>query len=170
MWVWSLGWEDPWRRVRQPTPVFLPGDPMDRGSWHAVVHRVAKSWTLNSVKYSRLVVSDSVTPLTAARQASLSITNSQSPPKLMSIESVMLSNHLIHCRPLLLLPSIFPSTRVFSNESALCTRWPKCWSFSFDISPSNEHPGLISFRMDSEGVFPSTTVLKHQFFCSQLSL
>ena len=89
-----------------------------------------------------------VTPWTAARQASLSITNSQSLPKLMSIESVMSSNHLILCRPLLLLPSIFPSIRVFSNESALCMRWPKYWSFSFNISPSNEHPGLISFRMD----------------------
>ena len=84
----------------------------------------------------------------AAHQASLSITNSWSPPKPMSIESVMPSNHLILCCPLLLLPSIFPSIRVFSNESALHSRWPKCWSFSFNISPSNEHPGLISFRMD----------------------
>ena len=88
------------------------------------------------------------TPWTTAHQASLSITNSQSLLKLMSIESVMPYNHLILCRPLLLLPSIFPSIRVFSNESALCIRWPKCWSFSFNISPSNEHPGLISFRMD----------------------
>ena len=85
---------------------------------------------------------------TAACQASLSITNSRSPPKPMSIESVMPSSHLILCRPLLLLPSIFPTIRVFSNESALCIRWPKYWSFSFNISPSNEHPGLISFRMD----------------------
>ena len=88
-----------------------------------------------------------VTPWTAARQASLS-TNSQSLPKLMSIESVVLSNHLIFCRALLLPPSIFPSIRVFSIESALCIRWPKYWSFSFSISASNEHPGLISFRMD----------------------
>ena len=88
------------------------------------------------------------TPWTAAHQASLSITNSWSPPKLVSIESVMPSNHLILCRPLLLLPSMFPSIRVFSNESALCIRWPKYWSFSFSISPSNEQPGLISFRMD----------------------
>ena len=88
------------------------------------------------------------TPWTAAHQASLSITNSQSPPKPMSIESVMPSNHLILCHPLLLLPSIFPSIRVFSNESALRIRWPKYWSFSFSISPSNEHSGLISFRMD----------------------
>ena len=88
------------------------------------------------------------TPWTAARQASLSITNSWSPPKPMSFESVMPSNHLILCCPLLLLPSIFPSIRVFSNESALHIRWPKYWSFSFNICPSNEHPGLISFRMD----------------------
>ena len=88
------------------------------------------------------------TPWTAARQASLSITNSQSLPKLMSIDSVMPSSHLILCRPLLLLPSIFLSIRVFSNESALHIRWPKYWSFSFSIIPSNEHPGLISFRMD----------------------
>ena len=87
------------------------------------------------------------TPWTAARQASPSIINSRSLLKLMSIESVMPSNHLILCRPLLLLPSIFPSIRVFSNESALRIRWPKYRSFSFSISPSNEHPGLISFRM-----------------------
>ena len=89
-----------------------------------------------------------VTPRTAAPQASLSITSSQSLLKLMSIESVMPSKHLIFCRPLLLLLSIFPSIRVFSNESALRIRWPKYWSFSFNISPSKEHPGLISFRMD----------------------
>ena len=88
------------------------------------------------------------TPGTPAHQASLSITNSQSPPKLMSIKSVMPSNHLILCHSLLLLPSIFLSIRVFSNESVLCIRWPKYWIFSFNISPSNEHPGLISFRMD----------------------
>jgi len=89
-----------------------------------------------------------VTPWTAARQASLSITNSWNSPKLMSIKSVMLSNHLILCRPLLLLPPIPPSIRVFSNESTLRIRWPRYWSFSFNISPSNKHPGLISFRMD----------------------
>ena len=89
-----------------------------------------------------------VTLWTTACQVSLSITNSRSPPKPMSIESVMPSNHLILCRPPLLLPSIFPSLRVFSNESALCITWPKYWSFSFNISPSYEHPGLISFRMD----------------------
>ena len=87
------------------------------------------------------------TPWTTERQASLSITSSWSPPRPMSIESVMPSNHLILCHPLLL-PSILPNVRVFSNQSALCIRWPKYWSFSFNISPSNEHPGLISFRMD----------------------
>ena len=89
-----------------------------------------------------------MTPWTAAPQASLSITNSRSLLKLMSIESVMPSNHLIFCHLLLLPPSIFPSIRVFSNESALHIRWPKYWSFSLNISPSNEHPGLVSFRMD----------------------
>ena len=88
------------------------------------------------------------TPWTTARQASLSITNSWSLLKLMSIESVMPSNHLILCHPLLLLPSIFPSIRVFSQDSVLRIRWPKYWSFSFGISPSNEYSGLISFRMD----------------------
>ena len=95
---------------------------------------------------SHSVVSDSLWP--AVHQASLSLTISQSLLKLMSIESVMLSNHLILCPPLLLLPSIFPSIRVFSNESVLCIRWPKYWSLSFSISPSNEYPGLISFRID----------------------
>ena len=115
------------------------------------------------------------TPWTAAHQASLSITNSQSLLKLMSIESVMPSNHLILCLPLLLQPSIFPSIRVFSNESALCIRWPKYWSFSFNISPSNEYSGLISFRMDwldllvVQGTLQST-VQKHQFIGTQLSL
>ena len=88
------------------------------------------------------------TPWTTAHQDSLSITNSRNLPKLMSIESVISSNHLILCSPLLLLPSIFPSIKIFSNESTLHIRWPKYWSFSFNISPSNEHPGLISFRMD----------------------
>ena len=91
-------------------------------------------------------MSDSLQPF--ARQASLSITNSWSLLKLVSMKSVMPSSHLILCHPLLLLPSIFPSIRVFSSESALHIRWPKYWSFSFSISPSNEHPGLISFRMD----------------------
>ena len=89
-----------------------------------------------------------MTSWTAAHQASLSFTISQSLPKLMSIELVMPSNHLVLCHPLLLLPSVFPGIRVFSDESALHIRWPKYWSFSFTISPSNEHSGLISFRMD----------------------
>ena len=114
----------------------------------------------------------------------MSITNSRSPPKLMSIESVMPSNHLILCRPLLLLPSIFPTIRVFSNESALRIRWPKFWNFSFNISASNEHPGLISFRMEwldllaVQGTLKSlllqhsskASVLQHSaFFTVQLS-
>ena len=124
------------------------------------------------------------TPWTAALQASLSITKSQSPPKPMSIESVMPSNHLILCCPLLLLPSIFPSIKVFSNMSAFHIRWPKYWSFSFNVSPSNEHPGLIYFRMDwldllaVQGTFKSllwhhsskTSILRHSaFFIVQLS-
>ena len=120
-----------------------------------------------------------VTPWTAGCQASLSITNSQSLFKLMSIESVMPSNHIILCRPLLLSPLIFPSIRVFSNESALCIRWPKYWSFSFNISPSNEYSRLVSFRLDwldpfqSKGLsggFSNTKVQKHQFFRGQLLL
>ena len=123
-------------------------------------------------------------PWTAACQASLSITNSRSLPKLMSIDSVMPSNHLILCCPLLLSPSIFPSIRVFSNESAVCIRWPRFWGFTFNISPSNEHPGLISFRMDwldlleIQGTLKSliqhhsskASVLQHSaFFIVQLS-
>ena len=116
---------------------------------------------------------------TAARQASLSITNSRSLLKLISIESVMPSNHFILCRPLLLPPSIFPSIRVFSNESLLPTKWPKYWSFSYNISPSSEYSGLISLgwtgwislkSKELSRVFSNTTVQKHQFFSSQLSL
>ena len=103
---------------------------------------------LEKVQFSHSVVSDFATPWIAACQASLSIANCWSLLKLMSIESVMPSNHLILCHPLLLPPSIFPSIRVFSNESVLCIRWPKYWSFSFNISPSNEHPVPISFRRD----------------------
>ena len=119
------------------------------------------------------------TPWTAAHQASLYFTISWGLLKLMSIESVMPSNHLILCHPLLLPPSIFPSIRVFSNESAVCIRWPKYWSFSFSVSPSNEYSGLISFRLTglislpSKGlsrVFSNTTVQKHQFFDAQPSL
>ena len=146
--------------------------------------RILGQISKSSVQFSRSVVSDSVTPWTAARQASLSITNSQSLPKLMSIELVMPSSHLILCRPLLLLPSIFPSIRIFSNESVLHIRWPKYWSFSFSISPSSEHSGLISFRMDwldllaVQGTLksllqlhsPKTSILWHSaFFIVQLS-
>ena len=119
------------------------------------------------------------TPWTAARKASLSTTNPQSLHKLMFIESVMPSNHLILCHSLLL-PSIFPSIRIFSNESVLCIRWPKYWSFSFSISPSNEHSGLIFSRIEwfdllavqgtLNRVFSNTTIQKHQFFRTQLSL
>ena len=101
-----------------------------------------------SVQFSHTVMSNSVTPWTAACQASLSTTNSRSLLKLISFDSVIPSNHLILCHPLLLQPSILPSIRVFTNESVFCIRWPKYWSFSFSISPSSEHPGLISFRMD----------------------
>ena len=102
-----------------------------------------------SVQFSLSFVSDSLRPHEPQHcQASVSITNPQNSPRSMSIQSVMPSNHLILCHLLLLLPSIFPSIRIFSNESALRIRWPKYWSFSFKISPSNEHPGLISFRMD----------------------
>ena len=118
------------------------------------------------------------TPWIAARQTSLPITNSRSLLKLMSIKSMMPSSHLILCRPLLLLPPIPPSIRVFSNESTLRMRWPKYWSFSFSISPSNEHQEMISFRIDwldllaSKGlsrVFSNTTVQKHKFFGAQHS-
>ena len=120
-----------------------------------------------------------VTPWTAACQASLSITNSWSLLKLMSIESVMPSNHLIPCCSLLLLPSIFPSIRIFSNESVLWIRWPKYWSFSFSISPSSKYSGLISLRIDwfdllavqgLSRVFSNTIVQKHQLFSAQPSL
>jgi len=117
-------------------------------------------------------------PWSAASQASLSITNSWSLPKPMPIELVMPSNHLILCRLLLLLPSIFPNIRVFSNESALCIRWPKYWHFNFSISLSNEQDwfplvwtGWISLQSKGlSGVFSNTTVQKHQFYCAQLSL
>ena len=102
----------------------------------------------SSIQFSCSVVSDSVTPWNAACQGSLSITNSLSLLKLMSVESVMPSNHIILCHPLLLLPSVYPSIRVFSNESILRIRWPKYWSFTFSIGPSNEYSRLISFRMD----------------------
>ena len=109
--------------------------------WYFLMIQFSSLQSLSCVRFF-------VTPWIAACQASLSITNSRSSPKLMSIESVMLSSHLILCHPLLLLPPIPPSIRIFSNESTLHMRWPKYWSFSFSIIPSKEHPGLISFRMD----------------------
>ena len=143
-------------------------------------------WLLGQSLYERTIVQFShsvvrlfATPWTAAHQGSLSITNSWNLFKLMSLESVMSSNHLILCHPLLLLPSIFPCIRVFSNESALCIRWPKYWSFSFSISPSNEYSGLISSRMDWLDLLAVQGTLKtllqhqlqkHQFFGTQLSL
>ena len=132
-----------------------------------------------AVQVSHSVVSNSATPWTVARQTSLSITSSWSSLKLMSIESVMPSNHLILCHPLLFLPSIFPSIRVFSKESVLRIRWPKYWSFSCSISPSNEYSGLSSFRIywldllavqGTLKIFSSSTVQNHQFFGAQLSL
>ena len=148
----SLVWKIPWRKVWQ-----------------------VQFSSIQSLSWVRLLV----TPWTAAHQVSLSITNSRSFLKLMSIESEMPHNHLIFCHPFLLLPSIFPNIRAFSKESVLCIRWPKYWSFSFSISPSNEYSGIISFRIDwwislqSKGlsrVFSNTTVQKHQFFSAQLSL
>ena len=141
-----------------PVDCNMPGFPV-----HHQLLELAKihvHWVGEAIQPSRLPSSPSqfssvaqscptlATPWIAACQASLSITNSRSPPKSMSIKSMMPSNHLIFCHLLLLLPSIFPSNRVFSNESTLCVRWPKYWSFGFSISPSNEHPGLISFRMN----------------------
>ena len=129
---------------------------------------------VTSVQFSHSVVSDSLwpTPWTTTQQASLSITNSQSPPKPVSIESVMLSSHLILCHPLLPLPSIFPSISVFSNESILHVRWPKYWSFSFNISSSNEHPGLISSRMDWLDLLAVQGTLNslHQYHSSKASI
>ena len=123
-------------------------------------------------QFSNSVVSDSVTPWTAQRQASLSITNSQSLLRLMSIKSVIPSNHLILCCPLLLPPSIFPRIRVFSNESALRIRWPKYWSFSFNISSSNEYSGPISFRIDWFDLLAVQGTLKSllQHYSSKVSI
>ena len=141
MQVRSLSWEDPLNTEENGILRYsFLGNPMDRGAWQPTVQ-------FNSVQLLSCVWLFE-TAWTAACQASLSITNSRSLLRLMSIESVMPSNHLILCRPLLLLPSIFPNIRVFPNESVLHIRWPKYWSFSFNISPSNEYSGLISFRMD----------------------
>ena len=129
---------------------------------------------LNNIQFSSVLQLSYVqlfaTPWTAAHQASLSVTNSQSLFKLMSIQLVMPFNHLILCRPLLLLPSIFPSIRVFSNESVLRIRWPNYWSFSFNISPSSEHQGLISFRMEWLDILRSQVKFINQIFISSLFL
>ena len=144
---------------------------MDRGAWRATV-QFSSVQSLSRVQLF-------ATPWTAACQASLSITSSRSLLRFMSIESVRSSSHLILCHPLLLLASIFPSIRVFSNESVFHLRWPKYWSFSFSISPSSEYSGLISFRTDCFDLFAVQATLKsllqhpvqkHQFFGSQLSL
>ena len=153
-----------------PTILKWVAEPFSRGiSWprkwtgvSCIAGRFFTNWAIREARYrlgsvqfssvqSLSCVQLFATPWIAARQVSLSITNSQSSLKLMSIELVMPSSHLILCRPLLLLPPIPPSIRVFSNESTLRIRWPKYWSFSFSISPSNKHPGLISFRMDRLG-------------------
>ena len=137
------------------------------------IFKVYGKYTFHSVQFIHSVVSDSLQP-----HESLSIINSQSSLRPTSIESMMPSSHLILYRPLLLLPRIPPSIRVFSNESTLCMRWPKYWSFSFSVIPSKEIPGLISFRMDwldllavqgISRVFSNTTVQKHQFFAAQPS-
>ena len=139
--------------------------------YHLTLVRISSVQSLSRIRLF-------ATPWTAACQAFLSITNSRSSLKLMSTESVMPSSHLFLCRPLLLLPSIFPSIRVFSNESVLLIRWPNYGTFSFSISPSNEYSGLISFRIDwldllavqgtLKSLFSNTTVQKHQFFGAQL--
>ena len=165
MWVWLylIGWL---QSTKQNT-------------FRKLAHTVPVTQQFNSVQ-SPCRVWVFATPWTPARQVSLLITNSWSLLRLVSVESVMPSNHLILCRPLHFLSSVLPSIRVFSNESVLCIRWPKYWSFSFSISLSNEYSGLISFRMDWLGllavqgtlkrVFSNTTVQKHQFFGTQLSL
>ena len=148
----------PWRRKWQPTPVFSPGKAHGWGSvvcyspWSCKESDMTEQLHFDFFQFSSVQSLNRVqlfaTPWNAACQDSLSITNSRSLLKLMFIESVMPSNHLILCRPLLLPPSIFPNIRVFSNESILCIRCLKYWSFSFSVSPFDEHPELISFRMD----------------------
>ena len=143
--------------------------------WPGVIKKVWNVWIFIYSVWSLSCVWLFVTPWTAARQASLSIINSQSLLKLMSIEIMMPSNHFILCRPLLHLPLVFSSIRVFSNESVLHNTWPKYWSFSFSISPSNEYSGLISFRIDWADLLAvqgthKSLLQHHQFFGTQLSL
>ena len=158
----------PWSRGLQRTE--LPCPSLSQQVF--LLPRTSFSLGCQSLQFTRSVVSDSLRPheLQHAR-ASLSITNSRSPPKPMSTESVMPSSHLILCRPRLLLPSVFPSSRVLSSESALCVRWPKYWSFSFSISPSSEDSGLISFRMDWFricGPCPLPAWFTEGFYCGML--
>ena len=168
----TLAWKIPWTEE--------PGGLQSVGP-----QRVDMTERLSTVALSSIVVIQLLghvwlfaTPWTAAQKASLSIIKSESLPKFKSIQSMMPSNHLILCHPLLFLPSIFPSIRVFSNESVLHIKWPKYWSFSFSISPSNEYSGLTSewtgwISLQSKGlsrVFYNNTVQKHQFFSTQLSL
>ena len=161
---------------------------MERGQWNSIYREETEGMQTqeSSIQFSKFVVIQSLnhvrlfmTPWTAAHQASLPSTICQSWLQFMSIESVMLSNHLILCRPLLLLPSIFPSIRVISNELALPNKWPKYWSFSVSVRPSNEYSGLIFFRIDwfdlhavqgLSRVFSNTTAQKHQFFGAHPSL
>ena len=146
LWLWRVNYS-----VRPVGSGPLPGHRTDPLHWeHSLSHWPTKQVSPTHFSPVRPLsrVRLFVTLWTAARQASLSITNTWSSLKLVFIESVMPSNHIIFCQPLILLPSIFTSIRAFSNESALCIRWPKCWSFSFNISPSNEHSGQISIRMD----------------------
>ena len=177
-----------WKRKWQPTPVFLPGKSDGQRSLvhysprgpKGIEHDFStKQPQFCSVQLSRSVVSYSLQPHEPQHARPPCPSPTPGIYRLMSIESVMPSNHLILCHPLLLLTSTFPSIRVFSNESALRMRWPKYWSFSFNISPSNEHPELISLEwtgwisLQSKGlsrVFSNTTVQKDQFFSAQLSL
>ena len=143
--IWNMTTPSVSKTVEQKELLCIAGG---NAEWHSYFERQSKVFLKNSVQFSLSVMSNSATPWIAAHQASPSNINSQSPPKPMSIVLVMLSSRLILCCPLLLLPPILPSIRVFSNESTLHMRWPKYWSFSFNISPSNEYSGLISFRMD----------------------
>ena len=183
--TWS--WKPLLRMEKQKKGVWAPGSILNPHHSQNAYQQTLLAWWINTLSCSFQSLSRVqlfVTPWAAVRQASLSITNSRSLLKLMSIKSMMPSSHLILCYPLLLLPPIPPSIRVFSNESALRMRRPKYWSFSFSISPSNEHPGLISFRMDwldllaVEGILKSllqhhsskASILQHSvFFIIQLS-
>ena len=158
--------------------IFVPDqrsspEPLEWGHW-LQDPRLPENW--HSVQFSSVQLLSHVwlfvTPWIAAHQASPSITNSQSLPIFMPIESVIPSSHLFLCRPLLLLPPIFPSIRVFTSKSTLHMRWPKYWCFSFSISPSNEHPGLISFRMDSLDLLAVQGILKSllQYHSSKASI